>query len=169
MSVCQTSLCEYLQNGRDFLHCCRLYSASVCHQKSHLLHWFRLKSGSVCRQIRYNSQWLNMHLLSCLLQLTVALSLYKDMPSWNASSHFTHTLSLHSRTHLFNMSRYLLPAWNERPFYHCQRWAKMTIFLVPIMYGRRCWVCLDTDLSGYVGFYISIHTLMVLIWILLLT
>jgi hypothetical protein len=78
--------------------------------------------------------------LSCLLQLTVAMSLYKNMSSCNASSHFTHTLSLHSRTHLFNMPRYLLPVWNERPFYHYQRRAKMIISLVSTTYGRRCWV-----------------------------
>jgi hypothetical protein len=67
--------------------------------------WFRLCNGSVCYQIINSSQWLNMHLHSGLLQLTVAMSLYKGMPSWNASSYFTHTPSLHSRTALFNMPR----------------------------------------------------------------
>jgi hypothetical protein len=104
----------------------------------------------------YSSQGLNMHLLSCLIQLTIAMSLYKDMPSWNTSSHFTHTLSLHSRTHIFNMSCYLLPAWNEHPLCHCQWWAKMTISLMPTTHGRRCWGCPDTDPSGYVGFYLLI-------------
>jgi hypothetical protein len=94
--------------------------------------------------------------LSWLLQLTIAMSLYKDMSSWNASSHFTHTLSLHSRTHRFNMPHHLLPAWNQRPFCRCEWRAKMTISLVPTKYGRRCWVCPDTNPSAYVGFYISI-------------
>jgi hypothetical protein len=115
-------------------------------------HW----KGSVCHQIIYSSQWLNMHLHSCLLQLTIAMSLYKDMPSKNASSNFTHTLSLHSRTILFNMPSYLLPAWNERPFFHSQWQAKMTISLVPTTYGMTCWVCPNTDPSGYIGYYISI-------------
>jgi hypothetical protein len=111
---------------------------------------------SVCHQIIYSSQWLNMHLLSYLLQLIVSMSLYKDMPSWNASSYFTHTLLLHSRTTLFNMSDSVLPAWNRHPFCCCQHWAKMTISFQLTMYGRRCWVCPVPDPNGSVGFYISI-------------
>jgi hypothetical protein len=60
--------------------------------------------------------WVTHH----FLQLTVAMSLHKDMPFWNASSHFTHTLSPYSRTTLFPMSDFVLPAWNRRPFYRCQ-------------------------------------------------
>jgi hypothetical protein len=133
-----------------------LCSESVCHQISSTFQWFILYSGSVCHQIIYTLQWLNMHLHSGWLQLPVAMMLYKDMPSWNASSHFTHTLSLHSRTTLFNMPRYLIPAWNERSFCRCGRRAKLTISLVPTTYGRRCWVCPHTDPSGCIGFYITI-------------
>jgi hypothetical protein len=54
-----------------------------------------------------------------LLEPLVAMSLYKDMSSCNASSYFTHTLSIPSRTTLVNMPRYLIPAWNERLFRRC--------------------------------------------------
>jgi hypothetical protein len=122
-----------------------------------LLLWFRLWSDSVCCQILYCLQWVHMHLMHhVLLEPLVAMSLYKDMYSSNASSHFTHTLSTPLHTTVVNMPRYLIPAWNEHPFCHCCQWAKLTTSLEPSTYGRRCWVCPDTDPSGTVGIYISI-------------
>jgi hypothetical protein len=91
-----------------------------------------------------------------LLEPPVARSLYKYMSSYNASSHFTHILSIPSRTTLVNMPRYLIPAWNECPFYRCSQRAKLTTSLELSTYGRRYWVCLDTDPTGVVGFSISI-------------
>jgi hypothetical protein len=78
------------------------------------------------------------------------------MSSYYASSHFTHTLSLPSHTTLLNMHHYLIPAWNERPFCRCGQRVKLTTSLVPSTYGRRCFMCLDIDPSGVVGFSISI-------------
>jgi hypothetical protein len=126
-------------------------------KSSHLLQWFRLWSGSVCCQIIYSLQWLYMHLMHCvLLEPPIALSLYKDMSSHNASSHFIHTLSTPSHTTIVNMPHYLIPVWNERPFYHCRQRVKLTTSLEPSTYGRRCWVCPDTNPSGAVGLSISI-------------
>jgi hypothetical protein len=63
-----------------------------------------------------------MHLMHrVLLEPPVAMSLYKDMSSCNASSHFTHTLSTPSHTTIVNMTRYLIPAWNEHPFCRCHQ------------------------------------------------
>jgi hypothetical protein len=100
-----------------------------------------------------------MHLHRVVLQPSVAMSLYKDMPFCNASSHFIHTLSRHSCTTLLNMPRYLIPTWNERLFCRCGQRAKLTISLLPTTYRRRHWVCPDTDPSGYVGFSISISSI----------
>jgi hypothetical protein len=98
-----------------------------------------------------------MHLIHrVLLQPPVVMSLYKDMSSCYASSHFTHTLSLPSCTTLLNMPRYLIPAWNEHPFCRCGQRAKLITSLVPSTHGRRCWVCPDANPSGVVGFSISI-------------
>jgi hypothetical protein len=47
-----------------------------------------------------------MHLMHrVLLESPVAMSLYKDMSSCNASSHFTHTLLTPSHTTVVNMPR----------------------------------------------------------------
>jgi hypothetical protein len=116
-----------------------------------LLQWFRLWSASVWHQIIYNLEWLHMHLMHLvLLELTVAMSLYKDMSSYNASSHFSHTLSTPSHTIDGLMPRYLIPAWNEHPFCHCRQRAKLSTSLEPSTYVRSCWVCPDTNPSGTV-------------------
>jgi hypothetical protein len=61
-----------------------------------------------------------MHLMHrVLLEPPIAMSLYKEMSSYNASSHFTHTLFTPSHTTVMNMPRYLIRAWNECPFCHC--------------------------------------------------
>jgi hypothetical protein len=120
------------------------------------LQWLSVPLNHLDFSVIQTLQWLNMHLHSGFLQLNVAMSLYKDTPSWNASSHFTHTLSLHSHTILFNMPHYLIPTWNECPLCHCGRRAKIDISLVSTTYERRCWVCPDTNPSDYIGFYISI-------------
>jgi hypothetical protein len=78
--------------------------------------WCRLCSGLVCCQIIYTLHWLHVHWHRALLQLLVTMSLYKDMSSYNAPSHFNHILSLHSRTTLLNMPRYLIPSWNDEHF-----------------------------------------------------
>jgi hypothetical protein len=43
------------------------------------------------------------------------------------------------------MSLYLIPAWDERPFCHCGKRAKLRTSLEEITYGRRYWVCPDDD------------------------
>jgi hypothetical protein len=122
-----------------------------------LLQWFRLWSVSVWHQIIYNLVWLHIHLIHrVLLEPTVAMSLYKDMSSCNASSHFSHALSTPSHTIDGLMPRYLIPTWNERPFCHCRQWAKLSTSLEPSTYERRCWVCPDTNPSGVVGLSIFI-------------
>jgi hypothetical protein len=118
--------------------------------------WWVTKKTTLTGDRALNQQWLNMHLNHVFLQLPIAMSLYKDMSSRNASSHFTHTLSLHSCTIFLNMSRYLISAWNECSFCHCGQWAKLATSLVPTTYGRRCWVCPDTTENGDVSFSILI-------------
>jgi hypothetical protein len=126
-------------------------------KSSRLLQWFRLWSGSVYHQIIYSLQWLHMHLMHrILLEPHIAMSLYKGMPSCNASSHFTHTLSTPSHTTIVNMPRYLIPSWNECPFCRYHQRAKLTTSLEASTHGRRCWVCPDTNLSDGVGLSISI-------------
>jgi hypothetical protein len=111
----------------------------------------------VRRQIIYILQWLHMHLMQrVLLQPPIFMRLYKDMSSCNASSNLTHTPSTNSHTTVVNMPRYLIPAWNKHPFYRYHQRAKLTTSLELHTYGRRCWVCPDTDPSGIVGLYISI-------------
>jgi hypothetical protein len=90
-----------------------------------------------------------MHLMhGVLLEPPIAISLYKDMSSCNTSSHFTHKLLTPSHTTIMNMPRYLILAWNERPFCRCRQRAKLITPLEPSTYERRCWVCLDTNPSG---------------------
>jgi hypothetical protein len=146
-----SKMTDIIYNDADF-------TVPQCVIKSfYLLQWFRLWSGSVWCQIIYNLEWLNVHLMHhVLLESPVAMSLYKDMSSYNASSHFTHTLSTPSHTIVVNIPHYLIPAWNERPFYRCRQRAKLTTSLDPSTYGRRCWVCPDTNPSGVVGLSIFI-------------
>jgi hypothetical protein len=122
-----------------------------------LLRWFWLWSRSVWHQIIYNLEWLHMHLMHrVLLEPPVAMSLYKDMSFCNSSSHFTHTLSTPSHTTVVNMPRYLIPVWHERPSYRCRQRANVTTSLEPSTYGRKCWVCPDTNPSGDVDLSIFI-------------
>jgi hypothetical protein len=76
--------------------------------------------------------------------------------SCNASSHFTYTLLTRSHTTIMNMPRYLIPAWNERPFCRCHQRAKFTTSLELSTYERRCWVCPDSNPCGVVGLSIFI-------------
>jgi hypothetical protein len=94
------------------------------------LQWLSVSSNHLDFLVIKTLQWLSMssnHLQSaaikyaftpCLASPTLAMSLYKYISSCNASSHFTHTLSLHPHINLLNMSRYLIPTWNECPFCH---------------------------------------------------
>jgi hypothetical protein len=134
------------------------FTVSQCVIKSfRLLQWFRLWSASVWRQIIYNLEWLHMQLVHrILLEPPVAMRLYNNMSSYNASSHLTHTLSTPSHTTVVNMPRYLILAWNERPFWRCHQRAKLTTSLEMSTYGKRCWVCPDTNASGTIGLSIFI-------------
>jgi hypothetical protein len=148
--VSTSKIAEILYSDVDF-------TVPQCVIKSScLLQWFRLCSGSVCHQIIYTSQWVHMHLHHVLFQPPVVMSLYKDTSTCNASSHFTHAISLNSRTILLNMPRYLIPAWNEHPFCRCDQRAKLATSVVLTTYRWRCWVCSDTTTNGDVSFSISI-------------
>jgi hypothetical protein len=105
---------------------------------------FSLSSASVCHQIIYTMLRLNMHSHHVVLELLVTGWAYiKTCPP---AMHLQTTLA----HHLFI---YTLPT--HYPFQNAHR-PQLTIFLVLMTYGRRCWVYPDTDPSGYVGFYILI-------------
>ena len=67
----------------------------------------------------------------------------------------------YSLTHsVFKMSRYPIPAWDERPFYDCGKPAKLRISLEDTTYGRRYWVCPDDDEWFEVSlFYITVASI----------
>ena len=67
----------------------------------------------------------------------------------------------HSLTYcVFKMSRYPIPAWDERPFCDCGKPAKLRISLEDTTYGRRYWVCPDDDEWFEVSlFYITVASI----------
>jgi hypothetical protein len=62
------------------------------------------------------------------------------------------------------MSLYPIPAWDERPFYHCGKRAKLRTSLEEITYGRRYWVCPDDDPWFEVCSFILNFTVVYLKW-----
>jgi hypothetical protein len=53
------------------------------------------------------------------------------------------------------MSLYPIPPWNEHPFCHCGKRAKLRASLEESTYGRRYWICPDDDSPEEVSLFIS--------------